>query len=84
MVTFVFVYSTQCTIVYIAAVFRNRKPLRHYLASKVNEKKRLSGHFDFVYSKIFTHASGMQNVSKLRLCYLRKTTAIFCAKYTTI
>ena len=38
---------------------------------------RLFGHFDFVYSKIFTHASGMQNVSKLRSCYLRKTTAIF-------
>ena len=28
-------------------------------------KKRLFGHFDFIYSEIFSHASGMENVSKL-------------------
>ena len=28
-------------------------------------KKRLFGHFGFVYSEIFSHSSGMQNVSKL-------------------
>ena len=34
-------------------------------------KKRLFGHFSFsfVYSEIFSHASGMQNVSKLNHVY---------------
>ena len=35
-------------------------------------KKRLFGHFGFVYSEIFSHASGMQNVSKLNHICLRK------------
>ena len=28
-------------------------------------KKRLFGHFGFAYSEIFSHPSGMQNVSKI-------------------
>ena len=32
-------------------------------------KKRLFGHLGFVYSEIFGHASGMQNVSKLNHVY---------------
>ena len=34
-------------------------------------KKRLFGHFGFVYSEIFSHASGMQNVSKLNHVYAK-------------
>ena len=34
-------------------------------------KKRLFGHFGFVYSEIFSHASGMQNVSKLNQVYAK-------------
>ena len=34
-------------------------------------KKRLFGHFGFVYSEIFSHASGMQNVSKLNHFYAK-------------
>ena len=34
-------------------------------------KKRLFGHFDFVYSEIFNHASGMQSVSKLNHVYAK-------------
>ena len=34
-------------------------------------KKRLFGHFGFVYSEIFTHASGMQSVSKLNRVYAK-------------
>ena len=46
-------------------------------------KKRLFGHFGFVYSEIFSHASGMQNVSKLNNVYA-KLQQFFCVKYTTI
>ena len=34
-------------------------------------KKRLFGPFGFVYSEIFRHASGMQNVSKLNHVYAK-------------
>ena len=34
-------------------------------------KKLLFGHFGFVYSEIFSHASGMQNVSKLNHVYAK-------------
>ena len=34
-------------------------------------KKRLFGQFGFVYSEIFRHASGMQNVSKLNHVYAK-------------
>ena len=34
-------------------------------------KKRLFGHFSFVYNEIFSHASGMQNVSKLNHVYAK-------------
>ena len=34
-------------------------------------KKRLFDHFGFVYSEIFSHASGMQNVSKLNHVYAK-------------
>ena len=34
-------------------------------------KKRLFGHFGFVYSEIFSHASGRQNVSKLKHVYAK-------------
>ena len=34
-------------------------------------KKRLFGHFGFVYSEIFSHVSGMQNVSKLNHVYAK-------------
>ena len=34
-------------------------------------KKRLFGHFGFVYSEIFNHASGMQNVSKFNHVYAK-------------
>ena len=33
--------------------------------------KRLFGPFGFVYSEIFSHASGMQNVSKLNHVYAK-------------
>ena len=32
-------------------------------------KKQLFGHFGFVYNEIFSHASGMQNVSKSNHVY---------------
>ena len=35
-------------------------------------KKRLFGHFGFVYSEIFSHASGMHNVSKLNHAYAKQ------------
>ena len=46
-------------------------------------KRRLFGPSGFVYSEIFSHASEMQNVSKLNHVYatLRQ---FFCVKYTTI
>ena len=34
-------------------------------------KKRLFRRFGFVYSEIFSHASGMQNVSKLNHVYAK-------------
>ena len=34
-------------------------------------KKRLFRHFGFVYCEIFSHASGMQNVSKLDHVYAK-------------
>ena len=34
-------------------------------------KRRLFGHFGFVYSEIFTHASGLKNVSKLNHVYAK-------------
>ena len=45
-------------------------------------KKRLFGHFGFAYIEIFSHASGMQNVSKLNHVYAKPQ--VFCVKYTTI
>ena len=37
-------------------------------------KNRLFGHFSFVYSEIFSHALGMQNVSKLNHVYAKLQT----------
>ena len=34
-------------------------------------RKRLFGHLGFVYSEIFSHASGVQNVSKLNHVYAK-------------
>ena len=40
-------------------------------------KKQLFGHFGFVYSEIFSHASGMQNVSKLNHVYAKLQRTVF-------
>ena len=38
---------------------------------QMSMKKRLFGHFDYIYSKSFSHASGMENVSKLNNVYAK-------------
>ena len=40
-------------------------------------KNRLFGHFSFVYSEIFSHAGGMQNVSKLNHVYAKLQKFLF-------